>query len=374
MEPITAILGIVSLVGTIVGLITNHSNNEFIEKTNEDNQEFQRETNEQNHQWSLEAAEWEYKRNRPQTQYADLLAAGITPAAAAQKVSGANVSYSPATAVAPQNMPKSNNALSDSLQQVIGQIGDYSNMAQAQASADKTKAETKVINETAIKKANAEIDKILADTLKSYSDIDVNNANVDLTNEKVQTEQANQNAIAANIDLTNEKVQTEQANRRSIQLSNEEKQIQLEFTRKTLEMSLMKTEAEIKVLAEQTAKLQGEVNSVDFDNKFKEWRNTYIDTYGVAPEQGWQDMLFKAMTDGKGDVMLDSLSRSLRLIFSPAEYDPSKFDFDYNSLSPESQKFYDEKEKNGQVYHQYYIGPWRMRRFERWRNRNYQGN
>ena len=35
-----------------------------------------------------------------------------------------------------------------------------------------------------------------------------------------------------------------------------------------------------------------EVKSIDFENKYKEWRNTFIDTYGVAPEQGWQDMYF----------------------------------------------------------------------------------
>lgn len=295
------ILGIVSLVGTIVGFSTNKQNNEFIEDTNEKNREFQEETNLQNHQWSLEAAEWEYNKNKPQTQYADLLAAGITPAAAAQKLSGANVSYSPATAVAPQNMPKSTTLLNDSLSQVIEEIGNYTSMAQAEASTNKTKAETKVISETAINKANAEIDKILADTLKSYSDIDVNKSNIEVND--------------ANIDLTNEKVETEQVNRKSIELSNEEKTIQLDFTRKTLEMSLQKTEAEIKLLAEQTAKLQVEVDSLEFDNKYKEWRNTYIDTYGVAPEQGWEDTLFKAIVDGKAKPMLDSLSKSLRQIF-----------------------------------------------------------
>lgn len=317
METVALILGLVSLVGTIVGAVTNSRNNEFIDQTNEENREFQQETNLQNHQWALEAAQWEYDHNKPQTQYADLLAAGITPAAAAQKVSGANVSYSPATAVAPQNMPKSTNLFNDSLQQVISEIGNYSSMAQSQASAEKTKAETKVINETSIKKAYAEIDKILADTFKSYSDIDVNKANVDLTNEKVQTEQVSRGAIEANIDLTNEKIQTEQVSRRSIELSNEEKQIQLDFTRKTLEMSLHKTEAEIKLLSEQTAKLQEEVEGMNFDAVYKEWRNTYINTYGVAPEQGWEDTLFKAVVDGKAKPMLDAITESLRQIFDP---------------------------------------------------------
>lgn len=261
---------------------------------NKENQAFQEQTNLQNHAWSLEAAEWEYQHNKPQTQYADLLSAGLTPAAAAQKISGANVSYSPATAVAPQNMPKSTGMLNDSLMQVIGEIGDYSSMAQAQASAEKTKAETKVITETAVRKANAEIDKILADTLKSYSDIDVNESQIDVNN--------------ANVDLTNEKVETEKVNRRAIELSNQEKEIQLEFTRTTLEMSVKLTEAQIRNLAEQTSKLQEETEGIEFENKFREWRNTYIETYGVAPEQGWQDMLFKAMSDGKGDVLLDSLS------------------------------------------------------------------
>lgn len=316
MDPLTAvILGIVGLIGTVVGVSTNRQNNEFIEETNEDNQEFQREVNQQNHEWSMEAAEWEYEHNKPQRQYADLLAAGITPAAAAQTVSGANVSYSPATAVAPHNIPKSTNMLNDSLTQVIEEIGNYSSMAQAQAAADKTKAETKVISETAIKKANAEIENILASTLKSFSDIDVNNANIDLTNEKVDTEQLSQDAIQANIDLTNEKVNTEQVNRRSIELSNEEKEIQLEFTRKTLEMSLNKTKAEIKLLSEQTAKLQEEVDSMEFEQKYQDWRNTYIETYGVAPEQGWEDTFFKAVIDGKAQPMLDAFSKSLQLIF-----------------------------------------------------------
>lgn len=316
MDPVSAvILGIVSLVGTIVGVSTNRKNNQFIEETNEDNQQFQRETNLLNHQWSLEAAEWEYQHNKPQTQYADLLAAGITPAAAAQMVSGANVSYSQATAVAPQNIPKSTNMLNDSLTQVIEEIGNYTSMSQAQAAAEKTRAETKVISETAIRKANAEIDKILADTLKSYSDIDVNNANIDLTNEQVQTEQATQKSIEANIDLTNEKVQTEQANRRLIELSTQEKEIQLEFTRKTLEMSVQKTEAEIKLLSEQTAKLQEEIGGLEFQNKYDEWRNTYIETYGVAPEQGWEDTLFKAVIDGNAQPMLDAFSKSLQLIY-----------------------------------------------------------
>lgn len=350
MDPVSAvILGVVSLVGTIVGFTMNRENNNFIDETNQENREFQEQTNLQNHKWSLESAQWEYEHTKPQRQYADLLAAGITPAAAAQQVSGANVSYSPATAVAPQNMPKSTNILNDSLQNVISEIGNYSSMAQAQATADKTRAETRVISETAIKKANAEIDKILADTVKSYSDIDVNESQIDVNN--------------ANIDLTNEQTSTEQVKRRNIELSNEEKEIQLEFTRKTLEMSQQKTEAEIKLLAEQTAKLQGEVNSVDFDNKYKEWRNVYIDTYGVSPDQGWKDLLFKAMSDGKGDVLLDSLSHSLRRIFSPHDY-----------YSFENQKWLDNKESNGNVYHQYNIGPWRLRRFERWRNRNYIGN
>lgn len=319
------ILGIVSLVGTIVGVSTNRRNNEFIEEMNEKNQQFQEETNLQNHQWSLDAAEWEYEHNKPQRQYADLISAGLTPAAAAQKLSGANVSYTPATAVAPQNTPKSTNLLSDSLSQVIEEIGNYTSMAQAEASTEKTKAETKVIADTAIKKANAEIEKILADTLKSYSDIDVNNSQIDLND--------------ANIDLTNEKVETERVNRKSIELSNEEKEIQLEFTRKTLEMSLNKTEAEVKLLSEQTAKLQGEIKSVDFDNKFKEWRNTFIDIYGVAPEQGWQDMLFKAMADGRGDVLLDSLAKSLRLIFT-----------DDNPYEYENRKYLEEEFKNGRTY------------------------
>lgn len=309
------ILGIVSLIGTIVGVTTNNRNNQFIGDNNEDNQRFQEDINQQNHQWSLEAAEWEYEHNKPQRQYADLLAAGLTPAAAAQKISGANVSYSPATAVAPRNMPKTNDFLGDSLMQVIDEIGNYSQMAQAQASAEKTRAETKVINETAIKKANAEIEKLLADTLLSHSQKNVADAQVD--------------AINANTDLTNEKIKTEQSIRNGIELTNEEKDIQLEFTRKTLEMSVEKTEAEIKLLAEQTAKLQGEIDSIDFENKFNEWRNTYIDTYGVSPEQGWQDMLFKAMADGKGDALLDSLAKSLRLIFSPPEPNiPSYYDSD----------------------------------------------
>lgn len=302
---VAIILGLVSLFGTLVGVATNSENNQFIEDMNKENQAFQEQTNLQNHAWSLEAAQWEYDHSKPQRQYSDLLSAGLTPAAAAQKISGANVSYSPATAVAPHNMPKSSNMLNDSLMQVIGEIGDYSSMAQAQASADKTKAETKVITETAIKRATAEIEKILADTLKSYSDIDVNASQIDVNN--------------ANVDLTNEKVETERVNRRAIELSNQEKEIQLEFTRKTLEMSLQKTEAEIKVLSEQTAKLQEEINGLEFENKYKEWRNTYIDTYGVAPEQGWEDTFFKAVVDGKAKPMLDSFSESLRQIFAPAD-------------------------------------------------------
>lgn len=121
---VAIVLGLVSLFGTIVGAATNKANNEFIDKTNQENREFTEQTNEKNHAWSLEAAEWEYQHNKPQTQYADLLAAGITPAAAAQQISGASVSYSPATAVAPQNMPKSTNMLNDSLQQVLGEVGD----------------------------------------------------------------------------------------------------------------------------------------------------------------------------------------------------------------------------------------------------------
>ena len=312
---VAIILGLVSLFGTLVGVATNSENNRFIEEMNKENQDFQEQTNLQNHQWSLESAEWEYEHSKPQRQYADLLAAGITPAAAAQKISGANVSYTPATAVAPHNMPKSTNMLNDSLMQVIGEIGDYSSMAQAQASADKTNAETKVITETAIKKANAEIEKILSETLKSYSDISVNDSQVDLNVANTDLANANTDLANANVDLTNEKVATEQVNRRAIELSNQEKEIQLEFTRKTLEMSLQKTEAEIKVLSEQTAKLQGEVDSIEFKNKYDEWRNTFINTYGVAPEQGWEDMLFKAVADGKAEPLLDSFSQSLRYIF-----------------------------------------------------------
>lgn len=330
---VAIILGIASLIGTIVGVRTNRQNNEFIEEQNEQNRQFQQETNLQNHQWSLEAAQWEYEHNKPQRQYADLLAAGITPAAAAQQVSGANVSYSPATAVAPQNMPKSTNMLNDSLMQVIDEIGNYSSMAQAQASADKTKAETKVINETAINKANAEIDKILADALKSYSDIEVNDSQIGLN-------EANEGLINANADFTNEKSATEQVNRRSIELSNEEKEIQLGFTRKTLEMSLQKTEAEIKLLSEQTAKLQEELDGVEFENRYQEWRNTYIETYGVAPEQGWEDTLFKAVIDGKAEPMLDAFSESLRLIFDSAAdyYDPSTYLSPYQSWQNKRKK------------------------------------
>lgn len=315
MGTVAIVLGLASILGTLVGAWSNNRNNQFIDETNKENREFQQQTNEQNHQWAQEAAEWEYEHEKPQRQYSDLLAAGLTPAAAAQKITGASVSYSPATAVSPQNMPKSTNMLNDSLQQVFSDIGNYSSMAQAQASAEKTNAETKVIKDTAINKANAEIKKILADTLKSYSDIDVNNANVDLTNEQVKTQQSTQNSINANIDLTNEKVQTEQVNRRSIELSNDEREIQLDFTRKTLEMSVKKTEAEIKYLSEQTAKLQEDVKGLEFENKYKEWRNTYIETYGVAPEQGWEDTLFKAVIDGKAEPMLDAFSKSLQQIF-----------------------------------------------------------
>lgn len=297
------ILGLVSLVGTIVGVSTNRKNNQFIEETNEDNQQFQRETNLQNHQWSLEAAEWEYQHNKPQTQYADLLAAGITPAAAAQTVSGANVSYSPATAVAPHNQPKSTNLLNDSLQQVISEIGDYSSKAQAQAAVEKTKAETKLITETSIKKANAEIDKILADTMLTYSQENVADSQTELNH--------------ANARLISEKATSEQFSRKAIELSNEEKSIQLDFTRKTLDMSLKKTEAEIKLLSEQTAKLQEDINGVEFENKYKEWRNTYINTYGVSPDQSWENTLFKAVVDGNAEPLLDSFSKSLRYIFDP---------------------------------------------------------
>lgn len=342
MGTVALILGIVSLIGTVVGVATNNANNRFIEDTNEKNRQFQEETNLQNHLWAQEAAQWEYDHNKPQTQYADLLAAGITPAAAAQTVSGANVSYSPATAVAPQNIPKSTNMLNDSLTQVIEEIGNYNNMAQAEASAGKTKAETKVINETAIKKANSEIEKILADTLVSYSQKDVADTQADLN--------------VANIDLAREKVTTEQATRKGIDLSNEEKDIQLDFTSKTLQMSLQKTEAEIKLLAEQTAKLQGEIDSIHFDNAFKEWRNTFINTYGVAPEQGWQDMFFKAMVDGKGDALLDSLARSLRLIFS-----------DDNPYKYENERYELEQIKNGRTLEiQHQIGPWRFGSIRDW--------
>jgi len=342
---VAIILGIASLIGTIVGVSTNNRNNQFIEETNEDNQEFQRETNLQNHEWALEAAEWEYEHNKPQRQYADLLAAGITPAAAAQTVSGANVSYSPATALAPHNMPKSTNMLNDSLTQVIDEIANYSSMSQAQAAAEKTKAETKVITETAIKKADAEIEKILADTLVSYSQKNVVDSQTQLND--------------ANTQLTNERVTSEQINRKGIELTNEEKQIQLDFTRQTLEMSLEKTEAEIKLLSEQTAKLQGEVDSIEFDNKYKEWRNTFIDTFGVAPEQGWQDMLFKAMADGKGDALLDSLSKSLMLIISP----------DRNPYESENRKYIQDEIDGGRTLDvQHYFGPWRLPSLSRWKD------
>lgn len=312
---VAIILGLASLFGTIVGFATNKANNDFIDKTNKENREFTEQTNEQNHSWSLEAAEWEYQHNKPQTQYADLLAAGITPAAAAQQISGANVSYSPASAVVPQNMPKSTNMLNDSLQQVIGEVGDFASMEQALASANKTKAETKVISETAIKKANAEIDKILVDTLKSYSDIIVNDSNIAVNDSNIAVNDAHIEAINANTELTNEKINTEQANRKAIELSNQEKEIQLEFTRKTLEMSLQKTEQEIKLLSEQTAKLKEEIGNMEFESKYQQWRNTYIETYGVAPEQGWEDTLFKAIVDGKAQPMLDAFTQSLQLIF-----------------------------------------------------------
>lgn len=315
MGTVALILGLVSLVGTIVGAVSNAKNNEFIDETNQENREFQEQTNLQNHQWALEAAQWEYDHNKPQTQYADLLAAGITPAAAAQKISGASVSYSPATAVSPQNMPKSTNILSDSLQQVISNIGNYSSMAQAQASADKTNAETKVINETGVKKAIAEIDKILADTEVSYSQKLVADSQVDVNNANIESINANIDATTANTALTNEKINTEKQTQESIRLSNDERKIQLDFTRKTLEMSVQKTEAEIKLLSEQTARLQEEINGLEFENVYKQWVNTYIDTYGVAPDQGWQDMLFKAVVDGKAAALLDSFSESLRQIF-----------------------------------------------------------
>jgi hypothetical protein len=320
MDPITAvILGVVSLVGTIVGVSTNRKNNQFIEETNEDNQDFQRETNLQNHQWSLESAQWEYDHNKPQRQYADLLAAGITPAAAAQKVSGANVSYSPATAVAPQNMPKSTNLLNDSLTQVIDEIANYSSMSQAQASAEKSRAETHVITETGVKRAVSEIDKILADTMLSYAHSDVASSQTELNE--------------ANTNLVNEKATTEQASRKAIELSNEEKQIQLEFTRKTLEMSVEKTQAEIKLLSEQTAKLQEEIHGIEFENKYKEWRNTYIDTYGVAPDQNWENTLFKAIVDGNAEPLLDSFSESLRHIFDPETVDDKLPDWWHKKIS-----------------------------------------
>lgn len=330
---VAVILGLVSLFGTLVGVATNSENNQFIEDMNKENQAFQEQTNELNHQWSLEAAEWEYEHDKPQRQYADLLSAGITPAAAAQKISGANVSYSPATAVAPQNMPKSTNMLNDSLMQVIGEIGDYSSMSQAQASAEKTKAETKVISETAIKKANAEIEKILADTLKSYSDIDVNESQIDVNE--------------ANIDLTNEKIETEQVSRRSIELSNDEKEIQLQFTRRTLELSVNMTEAQIKYLSEQTAKLMAETESIEFENKYKDWRNTYIETYGVPPEQSWEDMLIKSVAVGKAKPLLASFSESLSLIFDPDTYENFKPDFE--KLKSEFDSFTDQfnEEKKG---------------------------
>lgn len=340
---VALVLGLSSIIGTLVGGYVNYKNNQFMEEMNEDNQQFMEETNEQNHQWSLEAAQWEYEHNKPQTQYSNLIDAGLTPAAAAQKISGANVSYSPATAVAPQNAPKSMNAFGDSLQNVIGQIGDFANMEQSLASAEKTKAETKVINETAIEKATVEIDKILADTIKSYSDINVNNSQIEVNDSLIDVNDAN-------AQLNSERAETEQVNRKSIDLTNQEKEIQLEFTRKTLEMSVQKTEFEIKLLAEQTAKLQGEVNSIDFENKFKEWRNTFIDTYGVAPEQGWQDMLFKAMADGKGDALLDSLAKSLRLIFS-----------DDNPYEYENRKYLDEQFQNGRTYDvSHKFGRWRF--------------
>lgn len=328
---VAIILGLASLFGTIVGVATNKENNEFIDKTNKENREFTEQTNEQNHKWSLEAAEWEYQHSKPQTQYADLLAAGITPAAAAQQISGANVSYSPATAVAPQNMPKSTNMLNDSLQQVIGEVGDFASMEQALATANKTKAETKVISETAIKKANAEIDKILADTLKSYSDISVNDSNISVNDSNIAVNDAQIEATNANTELTNEKINTEQANRKAIELSNEEKAIQLEFTRETLKMSILKTQGEIKLLSEQTAKLKEEIGSMKFDNKYQEWRNTYIETYGVAPEQGWEDTLFKAIVDGKAEPMLDAFTKSLQLIF----------DSEVQKLNSRSDDFYD---------------------------------
>lgn len=301
MTTAAIILGIVSLIGTIVGVSTNNRNNQFIEDTNEDNRQFQEETNLQNHQWALEAAQWEYEHNKPQRQYADLMAAGITPAAAAQKISGANVSYSPATAVAPQNQPKSTNMLNDSLQQVISDIGNFSNIAQAQASADKLVAETHVITETGVNKAIAEIDNILTNTELSYSQKNVADSQVD--------------SINANTDLTNEKINTEKQNQQSIQLSNQEREIQLEFTRKTLEMSVKKTDAEIKQLSIQTAKLQEELEGVEFENAYQKWVNTYIQTYGVSPDQGWQDMLFKSIADGNAGPLLDSFSQSLRQIY-----------------------------------------------------------
>ena len=344
---VAIILGLVSLFGTLVGVATNSENNQFIEEMNKENQAFQQQTNAQNHAWSLEAAEWEYQHNKPQRQYADLLSAGLTPAAAAQKISGANVSYSPATAVAPQNMPKSSNMLNDSLMQVIGEIGDYSSMAQAQASAEKVKAETKVITETSVKKANAEIEKILSDTLLSYSQTNVadsqaklNEANTGLATANTDLAIANTGLATANTDLTNEKVVTEKVNQRAIELSNEEKEIQLDFTRKTLEMSVQKTEAEIKLLSEQTAKLLEETESLEFENAYKKWRNTYIETYGVAPEQGWEDTLFKAVVDGKAKPMLDSFSESLLLIFDP-ENSKGVIESHFEKRFPRFWKFYE---------------------------------
>lgn len=334
------VLGLFGLVGSVVGYSMNNQNNDFVDDMNEDNQNFQERVNQQNYQWSREQAEWEYEHNKPQRQYADLRAAGLTPAAAAQKLSGANVSYTPATAIAPQNAPKSMDIFSDSLSQVFDELGNFANVEQTLASAEKTRAETKVINETGVNKAMAEIDKILADTLKSYSDIEVNDSQIDVNE--------------SNVDLIGERVSTEQVNRRAIELSNEEKQIQLEFTRKTLEMSIQKTEGEIKLLSEQTAKLQEEVGQMEFENKYQEWRNTYIETYGVAPEQGWEDTLFKAVIDGKAKPMLDAFTESLRQIFG----DPSRRFSERQREKREKREFKRQVRKNAVPGNFSSIGDW----------------
>jgi hypothetical protein len=241
-------------------LFQGYENRHWQERMQQQNMEWQEGMQQKSMDWQNMMYEKQKNDNSYKGQLQQLQEAGLSPAMIAQSTFQPAQGQSAPSMPTPATMPMSN----------IPFIGDevskiYDNLIK-EREIQKRDIENEylpALNDAALKKAAAEFDKLVADKLLSE-------------------EQANQ-------------------------------------IKEMLPLLKNKTEAEIDELQALYSKIEAETKNLDQDEKYKKWKNDFLQKFGFNPEAPGFNAIIQALVSGKGATIIDSMVNTLKGIFKESD-------------------------------------------------------